>query len=56
MFADYLRAGKEGQPRDVPARPHQAGDEAYPDRIGHCHHDDGDRLSRVLRYQGRLVS
>jgi hypothetical protein len=38
----------EGQPRDVPTWPREAGDEAIPHRITTDRHDDGDRCGGVL--------
>jgi hypothetical protein len=39
-------------PREIPARPREAGDEPARDGVSGCDHDDGDRAGRVLGGQG----
>ena len=51
-FGDWFRAEK-GQPRDIPTRPREAGDESVSDRITHNRRDDGDRGGRLLCGAGR---
>ena len=48
LFANYFRSGVEGQSCDVPSGTGQAGDEPGSHRVDDGHHDDGDRLARVL--------
>src|SRR6266567_3267575 len=43
--------GEDGQPRDIAARPRQAGDEPAPNRIGPSE-DDRDRPGRLLDGHG----
>ncbi len=50
-LADELRE-EDGQPRDIAARPPQAGDEPAANRIGRPSEDDGNGPGRVLGGQG----
>src|SRR5438477_8227884 len=50
-LADELR-GEVGQPRDIAARPREAGDEPAPNRIANNSEDNGDRPSRLLGHTG----
>jgi hypothetical protein len=50
-LADELWEEKR-QPRDVPARPHKAGDEPARYRIACAREDDGDGLGRLLGGEG----
>ena len=46
-LAQYLAAGVQGEPGDVPARPRQTGDKPGTDRIGNVGHDDRDGRGRL---------
>ena len=50
-LADYCR-GEEGQPRDIAARPHKAGDEPARNRICSSSEDDGEGPGGLLGCQG----
>src|SRR5438477_6487725 len=50
-LADEIR-GEEGQPRDIAARPRQAGDEPAPNRIGGSSEDNGEGPGRLLGSHG----
>src|SRR5207253_6744814 len=50
-LADELRA-EAGQPRDIAARPREAGDEPAPNRIANSSEDNGDSRSRFLGHTG----
>src|SRR5574337_2226370 len=52
LFGAQVR-GEEGEPRDVPAWPRQVPDETGSHGIGNDHHDNGERLRRVLGREGR---
>jgi hypothetical protein len=51
-LGDQLRAEKR-RPRNIAARPCQAGDQLVADRIGHDSCDDGDRVRSLLGCLGR---
>src|SRR5207237_715392 len=50
-LADELR-GEVGQPRDIAARPREAGDEPAPNWIANSSEDNGDSPSRLLGHTG----
>src|SRR5712692_4615210 len=50
-LADELRS-EAGQPRDIAARPRQAGDESARDRIANSSEDNGEGPGRLLGGQG----
>src|SRR6266487_1926536 len=48
--------GDAGEPRDIPARPSETGDEAVPNRIGEVRRDDGDGSGCLLEGADRRVA
>ena len=54
-FLDQI-LGDAGEPRDIPARPSETGDEAVPNRIGEVRRDDGDGSGCLLEGADRRVA